>query len=56
MEVERLKPPLDDCGKDMVVSTEKLRLFLFSKIFRGVSPNFQFLSGHLRGDLIFFTL
>ena len=27
VEVERLKPPLDDCGKDMVVSTEKLRLF-----------------------------
>ena len=27
MEVERLKPPLDDCGKDMVVSTERLRLF-----------------------------
>ena len=31
MEVERLKPPLDDCWKNIVVSTEKLGLFLCVK-------------------------
>ena len=35
VEVERLTPPLDDCLKsDMIVSTEKLGLFLFCKLQR----------------------
>ena len=42
MEVERLKPPLNDKVKEDVVLTEKSRLFLFLKNVEGASDGFFF--------------